>query len=58
MIYYVDFAIKERGNFNTIYTALIDAISVSECQHKADEIINSQFKNIKNNIYIFIEEGV
>lgn len=58
MIYYVDFAINERGIFNTIHSALIAAISVSECQHKAEEIRDSQLNLTNNEIHIFIEKGV
>lgn len=55
MLYKVDFAIKIKGVFNTIQSAFIQAISVSECQDKAEEIRDTLPAYKKHHIYIFIE---
>lgn len=58
MLYAVDFAIKLNGTFHTIHTAFIEAISVSECQHKAEEMREELPQAKTQHIRIFIEECV
>lgn len=55
MIYEVDFAIKINNTFQTIHTAFIEAISVSECQHKAETIKDKLPHAKTEDIRIFIE---
>lgn len=55
MIYEVDFAIKLHGTFQTIYTAFIEAMSVSECQYKAEKIKENLPQDKTQDIRIFIE---
>jgi hypothetical protein len=40
MLFEVEFATKENGYFETIHTALVYALSVSECRQIASEIAN------------------
>lgn len=54
MVYEVDFAIKVKNTFCTIRTAFIQAISVSECLAKAEEIRDSLPDAQKQDIRIFI----
>lgn len=54
MLYEVDFAIKVNGSFSTIYTAFVQALSVSECQFKAEEIRDSLPQARNHNVQIFI----
>lgn len=57
MLFSVDFSIKVNGLFSTIYTALIHAISVSECMYKAERIKEEKLVEFKNQqVHIFIEE--
>jgi hypothetical protein len=54
MLYEVDFAIKVLGSFCTVHTAFIQAISVSECQAKAEEIRNTLPQSRNHDVRIFI----
>lgn len=54
MFYEVDFAIKVKGSFCTIHTAFIHAMSVSECQDKAEELRDTLPHAQKNDVRIFI----
>lgn len=56
MLYAVDFSIRVNESFSTIYTALIHAISVSECMGIAEEIKDTLPENKKQHVHIFIEE--
>jgi hypothetical protein len=55
MLFEVDFAIKEKGHFKTIHTALVHALSVSECRKIALEIANQLGKG---GIQFFISEFI
>lgn len=41
MVYEVEFSTQENGEYETIHTAMIHALSVTECQGIADDIANS-----------------
>lgn len=57
MIFTVDFSIKVNGLFSTIHTALIQAISVSECMYKAECMKDEKLIEFRNQqVHIFIED--
>jgi hypothetical protein len=53
MLFEVEFATKENGYFETIHTALIHALTVSECRRIASEIADQLGKG---GIQFFISE--
>jgi hypothetical protein len=53
MLFEVEFVTKEKGYFETIHTALVHALSVSECRQIASEIANQLGKG---GIQFFISE--
>jgi hypothetical protein len=53
MLFEVEFVTKENGHFQTIHTALIHALTVSECRRFASEIANQLGKG---DIQFFISE--
>jgi hypothetical protein len=55
MLFEVEFATKENGHFQTIHTALVYALSVSECRQIALEIAD-QLGN--SDIQFFISEFI
>jgi hypothetical protein len=55
MLYEVDFAIKLNGSFSTVHTEYIFAHSVSECQDRAEEILQDLPQNKNHHVHIFIE---
>ncbi|WP_165571505.1 hypothetical protein [Cytobacillus praedii] len=56
MVFSVDFAIQIKGDFHTVYSALIQAESVTECKNTAQEIRENLLENSKQEILIFIEQ--
>ncbi|WP_141433009.1 hypothetical protein [Bacillus sp. 03113] len=56
MLFEVDFAVKENGDFNTVYTALIDAKNVSMCKEEANDIKANLPNHIDKRVYVFIGE--
>ncbi|GAA0313606.1 hypothetical protein GCM10008967_00110 [Bacillus carboniphilus] len=58
MLFSVDFDIKINQSFSTVHTEIIPAISISECQDKAEQIREQLPLNQNNHIHIFIEEVV
>jgi hypothetical protein len=55
MLFEVEFATKENGYFETIHTALVYALSVSECRQIASEIADQLGKG---GIQFFISEFI
>lgn len=56
MLYEVDFCVKIKGNFRTLHSAFLEAISVSECFQKATELAN-EIPHLKNeNVQIYISD--
>jgi hypothetical protein len=55
MLFEVEFATKENGYFKTIHTALIHALTVSECRRIASEIADQLGKG---GIQFFIPEFI
>ncbi|NNU91845.1 hypothetical protein ETC01_00665 [Geobacillus sp. NFOSA3] len=55
MLFEVEFTIKENGSFQTIHTALVYALSVSECRQIASEIADQLGKG---GIQFFISEFI
>lgn len=51
MIYEVDFVVKLKSNFKTIYSTLVFAHTVNECKERASEIATEK-RLIDTNIYI------
>lgn len=56
MVFSVDFAIQKEGDFHIVYTALIQAESVTECKDTAQEIKEYLPENSKQEVLIFIEQ--
>jgi len=56
MVFSVDFAIQITGDFHTVYSALIQAESVTECKSTAQQIKESLPENSKQEVLIFIEQ--
>lgn len=56
MLFTVDFSIKVNGLFSTIYTAFIDALTVSECKQKAEYIKEKLPENKHHHVHVFIEQ--
>jgi len=56
MVFSVDFAIQINGDFHTVYSALIQAESVTECKSTAQQIKESLPENSKQEVLIFIEQ--
>ena len=54
MLFEVDFSIKIDGDFCTVHTELIPALSVSECRIVAERIKQDLKSNHGQEIYIFI----
>nr|WP_309099095.1 hypothetical protein [Fredinandcohnia onubensis] len=54
VLYEVDFCVKIKGNFRTLHSAFLEAISVSECFQKATDLVDEipQLKNENVQIYI------
>lgn len=55
MIFEVDFAVKEKNNFKTIYTTLVFAHTVNECKERASEIAKE--RKISNS-QIYVQEVI
>lgn len=55
MLYEVDFSIKINGLFHSVYKGFVFANSVSECQEKAESILEELPQKDKHHIHIFIE---
>ncbi|BAD74796.1 hypothetical protein GK0511 [Geobacillus kaustophilus HTA426] len=53
MLFEVEFVVKENGHFETIQTALVYALTVTECRRIADEMA-SEFE--VDGIQFFISE--
>ena len=53
MIYEVDFSIKTKSNFKTIFSTLVFAHTVNQCKERASEIAKE--KSIKDT-QIYIQE--
>ncbi|MGQ4668608.1 hypothetical protein ACUIJN_22780 [Metabacillus halosaccharovorans] len=53
MIYEVDFAVKIKSNFKTIFTAIVFADTVTECKEEAHEIAKE--RNLLN-VKFYIQE--
>ncbi|MCM3411254.1 hypothetical protein [Metabacillus litoralis] len=53
MIYEVEFTGKEKNNFETIYSTLVFAHTVSQCKERASEIAIE--KNLSN-LEMYIQE--
>ncbi|MBM7606018.1 hypothetical protein JOC75_004046 [Metabacillus crassostreae] len=53
MIYEVDFSIKVKNNFKTIYSTLVFAHTVNQCKDRASEI--AQERKLLN-VKFFIQE--
>lgn len=54
MIFMIDFCLKEKNDFITLYSALIYSDKVGECKDKANEIALE--KGFPQKTDIFIEE--
>ncbi|MFD2442901.1 hypothetical protein ACFSO7_02775 [Bacillus sp. CGMCC 1.16607] len=54
MLFEVDFSIKIDGDFYTVHTELIPALSVSECKIMAENIKQDLRRIHVQEIYIFI----
>lgn len=52
MLFEVEFVTKTKGNFQTVYTAWIHALSVTECQLSAVEIA----QGLNKDVHFFIQE--
>ncbi|WP_199426941.1 hypothetical protein [Thermaerobacillus caldiproteolyticus] len=55
MLFEIEFATKENGHFQTIHTALVHALNVSECRQIASEIAD-QLGTV--GIHFFITEFI
>jgi len=55
MLFIVDFSVKEKKNFRTIYSAVVPADNVSECQIEAEKIKETLYEENTDSIYFFIE---
>lgn len=55
MVYEVDFSIQINKTFHTIHKAFIFAVSVSECQVKAESIRDELIQSKNHHVHIFIE---
>lgn len=56
VLYEVDFCVKIKGNFRTLHSAFLEAISISECFQKATELSN-EIPHLKNeNVQIYISD--
>jgi len=56
MIFLVDFVLNTKGKFKTLYTALVEAISVTDCHQKASELAKDIPRLQNENIQVLIEE--
>ncbi|UOE54940.1 hypothetical protein [Cytobacillus oceanisediminis] len=55
MLFSVDFTIECNGGFSTVHTALIHAMSVTECKSVAEDILEELPELTDQKIHIFIE---
>ncbi|WP_299832877.1 hypothetical protein [uncultured Metabacillus sp.] len=51
MLFEVDFVVKIKSNFKTIYSTLVFAHTVNECKERASEIAKEK-SLLNTNIYI------
>lgn len=55
MIYEVDFTVQEDGQFETVQTALIHALNVTECRTIAEEMA-AEIVPYEENLHVDIGE--
>lgn len=58
MIYEVDFTVKIKSNFKTIFTAIVFADTITECKEEASEIAKNVLSKKYKEIKFFIQEFI